>query len=88
MGAATLTCLIAASHAGHCKKLTPEFEKAAADLKADGIVLAKMDATEEWAKAISGKYGVKGFPTLKIFRGDEANPTEYQARTTPLLSVS
>jgi len=62
---------------GHCKKLTPEYESAAGQLKAEGITLAKMDATEEGNKAISAKYGVKGFPTLKIFRGDETDAADY-----------
>jgi protein disulfide-isomerase-like protein len=64
---------------GHCKKLAPEYETAAAALKADGIALAKVDATEEENKALSSKFGVRGFPTLKIFRGgDEAALQEYE----------
>lgn len=65
---------------GHCKNLTPEYEQAAKELKASGIVLAKMDATEAGNKEISAKFDVKGFPTLKIFRGDETNASEYQVR--------
>ena len=62
---------------GHCKALAPEYEKAAKQLKADGIeaVLAKVDATEE--KDLSSKYGVRGFPTLKYFTGDVDNPQDY-----------
>lgn len=53
---------------GHCKNLAPEYEKAATELlKADPpIVLAKVDATEEENKALAEKFGVKGFPTLKV----------------------
>jgi hypothetical protein len=58
--------------------LEPEFEKAAGKLKDEGITLAKVDATEENNKAISSKFGVSGFPTLKIFRGSEENPTEWE----------
>jgi len=50
---------------GHCKKLTPEWEKAATELKGTAVV-AKIDATAEPANA--GKYDVKGYPTIKIFR--------------------
>merc|ERR1719428_315115 len=50
---------------GHCKKLAPEYEKAATELKAKGIPLAKVDATE--AKALAEQYDVKGFPTLIWF---------------------
>jgi protein disulfide-isomerase-like protein len=66
------------SWCGHCKKLEPEFEKAAGELKDEGITLAKVDATEEQNKEISSKFGVSGFPTLKVFRGSEENPTEWE----------
>lgn len=50
---------------GHCKKLAPEFEKAAQSLKSTGVSLGKVDATEE--KELAKKYDVKGFPTLVWF---------------------
>jgi protein disulfide-isomerase A1 len=50
---------------GHCKKLAPEWEKAAATLADAPIKLAKVDATE--AKALGSKYEIKGFPTIKYF---------------------
>ena len=49
---------------GHCKRLAPEFEKAAASLKTHDppIVLAKVDANEEANKSLASEYDVKGFP--------------------------
>ncbi|XP_042352180.1 protein disulfide-isomerase A3 [Plectropomus leopardus] len=57
---------------GHCKRLAPEYEKAATQLK--GIVpLAKVDCTAN--SNTCSKYGVNGYPTLKIFRdGEESGP--------------
>ncbi|KAA0724361.1 Protein disulfide-isomerase A3 [Triplophysa tibetana] len=53
---------------GHCKRLAPEYEVAATRLK--GMVsLAKVDCTA--SSNVCGKYGVSGYPTLKIFRGGE-----------------
>ncbi|XP_013880516.1 protein disulfide-isomerase A3 [Austrofundulus limnaeus] len=57
---------------GHCKRLAPEYEAAATRLK--GIVpLAKVDCTAN--SNVCSKYGVSGYPTLKIFRdGEESGP--------------
>jgi len=60
---------------GHCKKLAPEYEKAATILKANDppVALIKVDCTAETKTC--GKYDVNGYPTLKIFKHGE--PTEY-----------
>jgi len=52
---------------GHCKKLTPEYEGAAAVLSAQDPprTIAKVDATEN--KGIADRMGIKGFPTLFFF---------------------
>ncbi|VDO45640.1 unnamed protein product, partial [Onchocerca flexuosa] len=56
---------------GHCKKIAPEFEKAATKLLQNDppIHLAEVDCTEE--KKTCDEFGVSGFPTLKIFRRGE-----------------
>uniref|UniRef100_A0A8C2WWJ5 Protein disulfide-isomerase n=1 Tax=Cyclopterus lumpus TaxID=8103 RepID=A0A8C2WWJ5_CYCLU len=57
---------------GHCKKLAPEFEKAATRLKGT-VQLAKVDCTAH--SETCGRFGVSGYPTLKIFRnGRDSTP--------------
>ena len=57
---------------GHCKRMKPEFEKAASILEENDppVNLVKVDCTEG-GKDTCGKFGVSGYPTLKIFRGGE-----------------
>jgi protein disulfide-isomerase A1 len=63
---------------GHCKKLAPEYAAAAGVLKADGIPLAKLDATIH--KQAAEKFKVQGFPTLKFFVNGK--DTEYNGGRT------
>ncbi|WOL03583.1 protein disulfide-isomerase [Canna indica] len=65
---------------GHCKRLAPEYEKAAVVLSENDppIVLAKLDANEAANKEIASKFEIRGFPTLKIFRSGGKDIQEYK----------
>jgi len=68
---------------GHCKHLAPEYEKAATLLKEKNIRIAKIDADEQANAPEREKYGIQGFPTLKLFRNGVV-ATDYSGeRTAP-----
>jgi protein disulfide-isomerase-like protein len=48
---------------GHCKKLVPTYEKVATELKGK-VNVGKVDCTVE--KSIGSRFGIRGFPTLKL----------------------
>ncbi|XP_075990887.1 protein disulfide-isomerase A5 [Anticarsia gemmatalis] len=56
---------------GHCKRIKPEFEKAATKIKEEKIngILAAVDATKQ--SELASRFGVKGYPTLKYFNKGE-----------------
>ncbi|XP_061609497.1 protein disulfide-isomerase A6 isoform X1 [Phyllopteryx taeniolatus] len=63
---------------GHCKNLEPEWAAAASAVKEQTkgkVRLGAMDATVH--QAVSSRYGIRGFPTIKIFRKGE-EPEDYQ----------
>ncbi|CAL9244391.1 unnamed protein product [Arabidopsis halleri] len=57
---------------GHCQSLALEYAAAATELKDDGVVLAKIDATEE--NELAQEYSVQGFPTIIFFVDGEHKP--------------
>ncbi|XP_071500821.1 protein disulfide-isomerase A4-like [Diadema antillarum] len=60
---------------GHCKRLAPEYAKAAQTMAAADppVPFAMVDADAE--KDLASQFGVSGYPTLKIFRNGE--PSDY-----------
>jgi len=58
---------------GHCKRMVPEFDRASTILKQNDppIALVKVDCTVE--TSVCGRYGVNGYPTLKIFKNGEVS---------------
>ncbi|RDY10396.1 Protein disulfide isomerase-like 2-3, partial [Mucuna pruriens] len=59
---------------GHCKALTPVWEKAATVLK--GVVtVAALDADAH--QSLAQEYGIRGFPTIKVFVPGKP-PVDYQ----------
>lgn len=82
--------LSSSSWCGHCKNLVPEYKKAAGKL--NGIVsFGAIDCDQDVNKPLCGQYGIKGFPTIKIFPGDKTNKNKYPidyngARTAAAIS--
>ena len=66
---------------GHCKKLEPEWMKAATELQKQGtgVVLAKIDATAASNFPLNSQYNIRGYPTIKIFKKSNLEkPCAYQ----------
>ncbi|KAI3988049.1 hypothetical protein MKX01_011838 [Papaver californicum] len=59
---------------GHCKSLTPTWEKAASVLKGVATIAA-LDADAH--QSLAQEYGIKGFPTIKVFVPGKP-PVDYQ----------
>lgn len=60
---------------GHCKSLSPEWAKAATELKGR-MKLGAYDADSQ--KTFAGRYSIRGFPTIKFFpAGKKDDPQDY-----------
>lgn len=57
-----------------CRMLEPILEKLASESQGT-FVIAKVDSDEE--QKLTGQYGVRGFPTLKLFRHGEVVDEAY-----------
>ncbi|CAK9134759.1 unnamed protein product [Ilex paraguariensis] len=60
---------------GHCKKLAPEWKKAANKLKGK-VKLGHVDCDAE--KSLMSRFSVQGFPTILVFGGDKDSPFPYE----------
>ncbi|MFT7813345.1 protein disulfide-isomerase A6 [Arapaima gigas] len=64
---------------GHCQRLTADWKKVATALK--GIVkVGAVDADQH--KSLGSQYGIRGFPTIKIFGANKNKPEDYQGGRT------
>ncbi|XP_061101014.1 protein disulfide-isomerase A6 [Conger conger] len=60
---------------GHCQRLTEDWKKVATALK--GVVkVGAVDADQH--KSLGSQYGIRGFPTLKVFGANKNKPEDYQ----------
>ncbi|XP_040209839.1 protein disulfide-isomerase TMX3 isoform X1 [Rana temporaria] len=57
---------------GHCKKLEPVWNEVGVEMRSSGspVRVGKMDATVH--SSIASEFGVRGFPTIKLLKGDMA----------------
>lgn len=60
---------------GHCKKLAPEWKKAAGNLRGQ-VKLGHVDCDAE--KSLMSRYNVQGFPTILVFGADKDSPLPYE----------
>ena len=59
----------------HRQNLKPEYERLAGILK--GMVnVAAVDVDQY--KSLGGRFGIQGFPTIKMFNIDKQKPEDYQ----------
>ncbi|KAL6721581.1 hypothetical protein ACLMJK_000685 [Lecanora helva] len=64
---------------GHCKSLAPIWESVAQDYAAEpSVLIAKVDAEAENAKATAQEQDVKSYPTIKYFPKGSTTPEPYE----------
>lgn len=64
---------------GHCQQLVPEYKKAGTALK--GVINVGAVNCDDH-NSICGQFGVKGFPTIKIFAANKKSPIEFNGQRT------
>ena len=78
---------------GHCKKLKPVWDETAKVVNGDeenGCKLIKVNCGDpgnnESHKALMDKYGIKGYPTIKVFENGESKEYEGERTKEGILS--
>ena len=61
---------------GHCKKAAPEYLQAA-EILAGIVNFGAVDMTTD--QSAGAPYNVQGYPTIKLFAGDKANPIDFNS---------
>ncbi|PSN48252.1 Protein disulfide-isomerase A6 [Blattella germanica] len=64
---------------GHCQQFVPEYSKAATALK--GVIKVGAVNVDDH-KSLGGQFGVRGFPTVKIFAANKNKPEDYNGPRT------
>lgn len=65
---------------GHCKRLAPAYEEVGKAFVGSDVLIAKVDADAD--KTLGGRFGVRGFPTLKFFPQGSTTPQDYSGGRT------
>ena len=67
---------------GHCKNLVPHYVRVASEL--DGVVkITYVDCEDKGSEPLCAKYGIRGFPTLKLFPATKKRvPRDYNGERT------
>eukprot|EP00899_Mesostigma_viride_P007599 jgi/Mesvir1/16840/Mv15733-RA.1 len=68
---------------GHCKSLSKDWAQAARELKGK-VKVGAVDCTVQ--TSLAERFGIRGFPTIKVFAADKSQPSDYQmARTASAI---
>lgn len=78
----TYNSLLCVTRCGHCKRMKPDYAKAALMLETEqltGSKVAAVDCTVH--RKLSERFEIRGFPTMKFFKKGQVT-TEYDGKRT------
>ena len=61
---------------GHCVRMAPAYEKLAADVSSDDVIIAEVNADQH--RPVAQKAGIRGFPTLKFYSKSNKKGIDYK----------